>query len=204
MQLERPKARLQLSSVMHLILLLLTVLFIILNKRIHFHMPQHIVPCDRHDRAIACVDSLRFSAPHSLIAALHGADESHNSHKWLTKSYIDGIVGDSSGRQQSDTYLKKNNGLSACLLVNDENPRLSEWIAYHYEMLPLRSLIVAVDPGSRTSPASILDRWKQLMGLDIQLWEEADYLPHMNKIGRIEHGACNASDPNVSDNLSGM
>ena len=82
-------------------------------------------------------------------------------------------------------------GISACLLVNDENPRLPEWIAYHYYMLPLRSLIVTIDPASRSSPSSILNRWKRTMNLDVKLWSDLDFMPlqHIN-------GICNQTDPN--------
>mmetsp|Transcript_18255 Transcript_18255/g.39446 ORF Transcript_18255/g.39446 Transcript_18255/m.39446 type:complete len:656 (+) Transcript_18255:76-2043(+) len=90
-----------------------------------------------------------------------------------------------------NNHASSEDGLSACLLVNDENPRLPEWIAYHYHILPLRSLTVAVDPASRSSPAAILDRWRQLMGLDVQLWEEKVYMPYGGD------GACNASDPHT-------
>lgn len=68
-------------------------------------------------------------------------------------------------------------GVSACLLVNDENPRLPEWIAYHYLTLPLVSLIVAVDPASRSSPSEILLQWKMELKLDVHLWPEKRYLP---------------------------
>jgi hypothetical protein len=53
-------------------------------------------------------------------------------------------------------------GIAACLLVKDDNHRLVEWLAYHYTMLPLRRLIIAVDPGSLTSPHRILQRWTGL------------------------------------------
>lgn len=43
-------------------------------------------------------------------------------------------------------YGKITDGMSACLLVKDENNNLPEWIAYHYHNLPLRYLVVAVDP----------------------------------------------------------
>lgn len=66
-------------------------------------------------------------------------------------------------------------GASACLLINDENPRLPEWIAYHYRTLPLRSLTVAVDPASRTSPAEILSRWNDTF-IEVQLWKDEHYL----------------------------
>lgn len=62
---------------------------------------------------------------------------------------------------------------SACLLIMDDNHRLSEWIAYHYFAMPLRHLVVTVDPRSRTSPVKILDRWRPLM--NITLWSDADF-----------------------------
>lgn len=72
--------------------------------------------------------------------------------------------------------------------MNDENPRLPEWIAYHYTALPLRSLIVAVDPASRSSPNEILMRWYEELGLDVRPWSEKKYLP--NKM----RGACRHND----------
>ena len=44
----------------------------------------------------------------------------------------------------------------------DDNHRLVEWLAYHYHVLPLRFLIVAVDPRSHTSPTTVLNRWRRL------------------------------------------
>lgn len=35
-----------------------------------------------------------------------------------------------------------------------------EWLAYHYHVLPLRYLIVAIDPRSETSPREIFDRYR--------------------------------------------
>ena len=46
---------------------------------------------------------------------------------------------------------------SACLLIKDNNIILPEWLAYHYTVLPLRRLIVAVDTLSHTDPSQILD-----------------------------------------------
>ena len=72
--------------------------------------------------------------------------------------------------------IGKKEGSSACLLVNDENPRLPEWIAYHYQTLPLRSLTVAVDPASRSSPLDILQRWNKTGLIEVQLWNDDDFL----------------------------
>jgi len=75
---------------------------------------------------------------------------------------------------------------SACLLVMDDNHFLTEWLAYHYHVLPLRNLIVAVDPRSSTSPASILDRWKET-NLNITVWwNDSDYITHSNELDEAE------------------
>ena len=63
---------------------------------------------------------------------------------------------------------------SACLLIMDDNHLLTEWIAYHYFALNLRTLIVMVDPQSQTSPRYILDRWKDR--IEIQQWRDADVM----------------------------
>jgi hypothetical protein len=57
----------------------------------------------------------------------------------------------------------------------DDNPHLIEWLAYHYTKLPLRRLIVAVDPKSQTSPTEILRRWDGLM--EITQWTDIDFMP---------------------------
>eukprot|EP00934_Nitzschia_sp_Nitz4_P004519 Nitzschia sp. Nitz4//scaffold109_size72162//313//2568//NITZ4_005831-RA/size72162-processed-gene-0.26-mRNA-1//-1//CDS//3329532718//4509//frame0 len=64
---------------------------------------------------------------------------------------------------------------SACLLIKDDNDILSEWLAYHYHVLKLRTLIVAVDPSSETSPEPVLKRWVDRM--EIVLWSDADFMP---------------------------
>ena len=64
---------------------------------------------------------------------------------------------------QSQVTMDDDVTFSACLLVMDDNHFLIEWIAYHYHVLPLRYLIVAMDPRSQTSPSPILDRWRDKM-----------------------------------------
>jgi hypothetical protein len=77
----------------------------------------------------------------------------------------------------SDTAtISKNDTFSACLLVMDDNFRLREWLAYNYHVLPLRHLIVAVDKRSKLSPTSILDTFRQELGMNIIEWKDADFL----------------------------
>ena len=73
--------------------------------------------------------------------------------------------------------LDDNATFSACLLIKDDNAILSEWIAYHYHTVNLRHLVVAVDPSSTESPASILSRWRQNTDLKVNYWNDTDYMP---------------------------
>jgi hypothetical protein len=57
----------------------------------------------------------------------------------------------------------------------DDTHFLIEWLAYHYHTLPLRHLIVAVDPNSKTSPSAIFDRWRD-QGMIIEEWSDRDFL----------------------------
>lgn len=69
--------------------------------------------------------------------------------------------------------LDNGTGAAACLLVMDENPHLIEWLAYHYQILPLRHLIIASDKLSLTSPSDVLGRWEEL--INITKWTDDDF-----------------------------
>jgi Glycosyl transferase family 2 len=89
--------------------------------------------------------------------------------------------GDDNGSNDSDDNDDNNdsnpmNGesFSACLLWMDDNFRLTEWVAYHYYMMNLRYVLVAVDPRSRTDPWDVLRKWKARM--TIEVWtHDANY-----------------------------
>ena len=69
------------------------------------------------------------------------------------------------------------NSFSACMLIKDDNDLLNEWLAYHYHVLNLRYLVVAVDPNSATSPTPIFEKWRSLTGLKILEWSDKDFMP---------------------------
>jgi len=74
------------------------------------------------------------------------------------------------------TAIESSKGAAACLIIKDDNPKLIEWLAYHYQVLPLRHLVITSDPSSRTSPTEILDRWRRTISdLTITEWREEDY-----------------------------
>jgi Glycosyltransferase family 92 len=86
------------------------------------------------------------------------------------------------------TDFTNTQGMGACLLIKDDNHWLIEWLAYHWFVMPLRHLIVVVDPDSKTSPRKIFARWKGLMRIDIK--EEAHFINKKppGESMRIEYG----------------
>lgn len=67
----------------------------------------------------------------------------------------------------------------------DDNDILAEWVAYHYHVVNMRRLIVAVDPYSKTSPLDVLQAWGPEGGtggggggwdLEYTLWNDEDYM----------------------------
>jgi hypothetical protein len=68
---------------------------------------------------------------------------------------------------------RDDSSFSACLLVMDENFRLQEWIAYAYLTLPLRYLVVTVDPKSKVSPTEKLDIFRSELNMTIIEWSGA-------------------------------
>ena len=51
-----------------------------------------------------------------------------------------------------------------------------EWLAYHYFVMPLRHLVIAIDPTSKTSPRKILQRWSKPNLMNITIWKDRDYM----------------------------
>lgn len=83
-----------------------------------------------------------------------------------------------SGVSSSSTSListKASFPFSACLIIKDDNIILPEWLAYHYTVLPLRRLIVGVDPLSYTDPTSILHAFQDSTGMNITIWKNDSF-----------------------------
>jgi len=98
--------------------------------------------------------------------------------QWIKYSglWFDSVPGwgdDNSTESLEGVHPPDYDSFSACLMVLDENPRLPEWLAYHYFTLPLRHVVVAVDPHSSTSPNEILDRWRDRM--TVEVWTDSDF-----------------------------
>eukprot|EP00980_Cylindrotheca_fusiformis_P016619 scaffold4973_cov135-Cylindrotheca_fusiformis.AAC.37 len=82
-----------------------------------------------------------------------------------------------SGAKGAQRTTNMRNTTSFCLLTKDDGEILNEWIAYHYHVLNMRRLIVAVDPLSTTSPVPLLQKWKDLFGMNIEIWKDEDFMP---------------------------
>ncbi len=78
---------------------------------------------------------------------------------------------------QSRRMRRASQGFSGCLVLKDDNDRLSEWMAYHWLTLPLTHLIIATDPTGKTTAREIIELWNstEIDMMDILLWDDADY-----------------------------
>jgi hypothetical protein len=77
-------------------------------------------------------------------------------------------------------------GMAACLLIKDDNHLLIEWIAYHYLTLPLRYLVIAVDPDSFSSPLPVIERWNNTdLGMQIMLWNDHHFMDQQHLALRL-------------------
>ena len=84
---------------------------------------------------------------------------------------------DSSSFRSKNIHRITSETMSSCILIMDDNHWLVEWLAYHWTTLNLRHMIIAIDPRSKTSPISILDRWKGR--LNFELWNDSHYFDNV-------------------------
>lgn len=87
------------------------------------------------------------------VQLTHPAKSIQHDESFTNKSYI-------RERRDDDTS-------AGCLLIMDDNHFLIEWLAYHYHVVHLRRLIIAVDPRSQTLPDEIVKRWKDYMNISV-------------------------------------
>ena len=76
-------------------------------------------------------------------------------------------------------FPKTNKTIAACMLAMDDSIRLAEWLAYHYTILPLGSLMIAVDPDSQSQKRvlEILDLWKDRINI-IAYTNDSEWMPY--------------------------
>jgi hypothetical protein len=62
-------------------------------------------------------------------------------------------------QQPQQPPLPQDESFGACLLVKGDNDLLTEWIPYHYTVLPLRHVFIASDIDNPEDPEHVLRRW---------------------------------------------
>lgn len=65
--------------------------------------------------------------------------------------------------------VPKNESFGACFVVKGDNDLLSEWIPYHYTILPLRYLVVVTDDDNKEDPTVVLKKWTTAQ-TDLNWW----------------------------------
>jgi hypothetical protein len=94
-------------------------------------------------------------------------------------SFVEDMHRNASGPSMdySHLYPKTNATMASCLLVNDDTVKLTEWLAYHYTVLPLSHLIVAIDPSSlkKGKIRSLLGLWKDRLD-HLEIWSNDKWM----------------------------
>jgi hypothetical protein len=128
-----------------------------------------------HWLALLIVVSVAFQFHHLSHLSLDGT--SSTVHYGIPQPCPPPVKTTSKSRQLPPPVVDDGKSFGACLIIMDDNHFLSEWLAYHYHTLPLKRLIVAIDPRSSTSPTSILDRYRSRGLMNITEWHETDFMP---------------------------
>jgi len=99
----------------------------------------------------------------SLILSLLTFVKAYHFWKFTTQKYNDNL-------DEAIFYsVLKNESFGACLIVKGDNDLLTEWIPYHYTLLPLRYLLVASDEGNPEDPNAVLQKWSK-SNTDLKSW----------------------------------
>lgn len=73
-----------------------------------------------------------------------------------SKTNEDETINDNIDNKNENNNTNNNDiQFASCLLIMDDNHYLIEWLAYHYYVLPLKYLIVMIDPNSQTTNETI-------------------------------------------------
>jgi hypothetical protein len=116
------------------------------------------------------------SSQQSAVSSQQSAVSSQQSLETASSHINTGIAIDTA-------FAEEKKGIAACVLVLDDTIRLLEWVAYHYTVLPLSSLIIGFDPKSSNDSIAeyhaMSENWKDAVGLPIKIWP-VNELPKMN------------------------
>eukprot|EP00535_Pseudo-nitzschia_heimii_P003179 CAMPEP_0197174864 /NCGR_PEP_ID=MMETSP1423-20130617/1225_1 /TAXON_ID=476441 /ORGANISM="Pseudo-nitzschia heimii, Strain UNC1101" /LENGTH=632 /DNA_ID=CAMNT_0042623863 /DNA_START=119 /DNA_END=2017 /DNA_ORIENTATION=+ len=82
-------------------------------------------------------------------------------------------------RKEEEEKLR---GPAFCLLIKDDNDILTEWTAYHYHVVKMRKVVVAVDPLSVMDPYDVLRKFTKegsdgAFDLDVTMWYNDTFMP---------------------------
>ena len=90
----------------------------------------------------------------------------------------------------------KDKSFASCLLIKDDNTILIEWLAYAWQVLPLRRLIIAIDPTSETMPTPILNRYRRYQLMEISEWKNDTWFVEKPRLLRQVQKRYNSTSSN--------
>jgi hypothetical protein len=123
---------------------------------------------------LCCFFSIYSGTANNLRDYLSTKSASEAIETVTVKRYVQIDSVDNITEKGDENKIQIDESWSACLLVNNENLQLPEWLAYHYQVLPLRRIIVGRDPRAKTDPRHILKQFEAI-GLEATVWDYDDY-----------------------------
>lgn len=152
-------------------------------------------------RASLKYNDLEYDAPVRTTATSPNKGKTHKA-KGGMLGQIDSISGISTNNDDNNDKKSANtntieektlsDSFSACIMWADDNFRLEEWLAYHYYLLKLRYVVIAIDDWNKTSVDAIVDRWndaenKYNLNMTIKVWRDREYIySYKHRIAKIK------------------
>jgi hypothetical protein len=111
------------------------------------------------------------SSSSSIVWRNYNASEMSDGNLML-EFFTNGDNNDDENKNKNTTIHTNELGFSACLFNLEDTIRLVEWIPYHYTVLPLTSLVIAIDPKTSerglNRTLELIELWKTK--INITLW----------------------------------
>jgi hypothetical protein len=152
------------------------------ETQFHLPPPQH-VDSAAFSRDLPLSDSSMVERKKAGRERTNSADGSATPQPQPPRVSVEQTAKESSAKTISNRLDAQKPTGSACLYILDETIKLQEWLAYHYVVFPLGSLILGLSAESRRirEVEAIVGLWEGR--IDITIWESSRYMNFDNQTG---------------------
>jgi hypothetical protein len=120
-----------------------------------------------------------------MAKAYHAYQQNHEAYEGA-KEVLDRLQGENDPLEHGAvgwqavkynyTKLTDSKHMAACVMIRHDQIRLTEWLAYHYTVMPLGAVVVGIDAKSMQEPQirETLNRWSPYM--NVTIWANDEWL----------------------------